>query len=147
MGSPSLLQRIFPTQELNWSLLHCRWILYQLSCQGTKKIQFDCLPKKEVSLFTVKILIYIYAWKKEIRYLDYGRVQIRSLVICVSAQSLSHIRLFATLSVGFSRQEYWSGLPFPPLRDLPNPEVEPMCLALADRLFTTEPPGKTLPCY
>ena len=67
-----------------------------MSYQGTPKIEFDCLPKKEVSSFTVKILIYIYAWKKEILYLDYGRVQIRSLVICVCAQSLSHIRLFAT---------------------------------------------------
>ena len=34
VGSLSLLQRIFPTQELNWGLLHCRWILYQLSYQG-----------------------------------------------------------------------------------------------------------------
>ena len=33
MGSLSLLQQIFPTQESNWSLLHCRWILYQLSYQ------------------------------------------------------------------------------------------------------------------
>ena len=96
VGSLSLLQGIFLTQESNWSLLHCRWILYQMSYQGTPKIEFDCLPKKEVSLFTVKILIYIYAWKKEILYLDYGRVQIRSLVICVCVQSLSHIRLFAT---------------------------------------------------
>ena len=32
-GSLSLLQGIFPTQELNWGLLHCRWILYQLSYQ------------------------------------------------------------------------------------------------------------------
>ena len=31
----SLFQRIFPTQELNWGLLHCRWILYQLSYQGS----------------------------------------------------------------------------------------------------------------
>ena len=34
VGSLSLLQRIFPTQESNQGLLHCRWILYQLSCQG-----------------------------------------------------------------------------------------------------------------
>ena len=33
-GSLSLLQRIFPTQDLNWGLLHCRWILYQLNYQG-----------------------------------------------------------------------------------------------------------------
>ena len=35
MGSLSLLQGIFPTQELNRGLLHCRWILYQLSHQGS----------------------------------------------------------------------------------------------------------------
>ena len=34
VGSLSLFQGIFPTQELNWGLLHCRWILYQLSSQG-----------------------------------------------------------------------------------------------------------------
>ena len=35
MGSLFLLQWIFPTQELNWGLLHCRWILYQLTYQGS----------------------------------------------------------------------------------------------------------------
>ena len=35
VDSLSLLQEIFPTQELNWGLLHCRWILYQLSYQGS----------------------------------------------------------------------------------------------------------------
>ena len=35
VGSLSLLQGIFPTQELNQDLLHCRWILYQLSYQGS----------------------------------------------------------------------------------------------------------------
>ena len=34
VGSLSLLQGIFPTQESSWGLLHCRWILYQLSYQG-----------------------------------------------------------------------------------------------------------------
>jgi len=35
VGGLSLLQRIFPTQKSNWGLLHCRWILYQLSFQGS----------------------------------------------------------------------------------------------------------------
>ena len=39
VGSPSLLQWIFPTQELNWGLLHCRWILYQLSYEGSPTSQ------------------------------------------------------------------------------------------------------------
>ena len=51
----------------------------------------------------------------------------------------------APVSMGFSRQEYWSELPFPPPRDLPDPGIKPASLAfpaLAGRFFTTEPPGK-----
>ena len=48
----------------------------------------------------------------------------------------------APLSMEFSRQEYWSRLPFPPLGDLPNPGCEPVFPALAGRFFTIAPPGK-----
>ena len=48
----------------------------------------------------------------------------------------------ASLSMGFPRQEYWSGLPFPSPGDLPNPRMEPESPSLAGRFFTTEPPGK-----
>ena len=51
----------------------------------------------------------------------------------------------ASLSMKFSKQEYWSGLPFPTPGDLPPPRIEPMSLtapALAGRFFTTAPPGK-----
>ena len=50
----------------------------------------------------------------------------------------------APLSMGFSRQEYWSGLPFPSPGDLPDPEIEPTAPALAGGFFTTEPPEKPL---
>ena len=49
------------------------------------------------------------------------------------------------LSMEFSKQEYWGGLPFSPPGDLPDPRIELEFLvspALAGRLFTTEPPGK-----
>ena len=48
----------------------------------------------------------------------------------------------APLSMGLSRQEYRSGLPFPPPGDLPDPGIEATSPALAGRFFTTEPPGK-----
>ena len=48
----------------------------------------------------------------------------------------------ASLSMGFPRQEYWSGLPFPSPGDLPDPGIKSMSPALAGRFFTTEPPGK-----
>ena len=50
----------------------------------------------------------------------------------------------APLSLGFPRQEYWSGLPFPPPGDLPDPGIEPMPPALAGEFFTTQPPGKPI---
>ena len=66
-----------------------------------------------------------------------------------------HVQLSATLwtvdcqvplSMGFSRQEYWSGLPCPTLGDLPDPGIEPISPASptlqADSL-PTEPPGKS----
>ena len=46
------------------------------------------------------------------------------------------------LSMGFSRQEYWSGFPFASPGDLHNPGIEPGSFLIAGRFFTTEPPGK-----
>ena len=43
---------------------------------------------------------------------------------------------------GFSRQEYWSGLPCPPPGDLPNPEIKPRSSALQADSLPSEPPGK-----
>ena len=48
----------------------------------------------------------------------------------------------APLSMGFPRQEYWSGLSFPPPGDLPDPGIKPTFSALAGSVFTTEPPRK-----
>ena len=44
--------------------------------------------------------------------------------------------------MGLSRQEYWSGLPFPPLGDLPDPGIKPVSPALASGFSSTEPHGK-----
>ena len=69
----------------------------------------------------------------------------------VKVKSLSHVRLFATPwtvayqappSVGFSRQEYWSGWPFPSPGDLPNPGIEPGSPTLQADTLPSEPPGK-----
>ena len=69
----------------------------------------------------------------------------------VKVKSLSRVRLFVTPrtvayqappSMGFSRQEYWSGVPFPSPGDLPNPGIEPGSPALEADALTSEPPGK-----
>ena len=75
------------------------------------------------------------------------------MYICIlpSLCVLTHVRLFVTpwnvpchtpLSMGFSRQEYWSGLPFASPGDLPDPGIEPAPPALAGGFFTTTLPGK-----
>ena len=46
------------------------------------------------------------------------------------------------LSMGFPKQEKWSGVPFPSLTDLPDPGIEPTSPELAGGFFTTEPPEK-----
>ena len=66
------------------------------------------------------------------------------------AQSLSHVPLFATLwtaarqaplSMGFSRQECWNGLPFTPPVDLPDPGIKPGSPALQMDSLSAEQPG------
>ena len=69
--------------------------------------------------------------------------------VCMYVHVLSQLCLTvarqAPLSMGCPRQEYWSGLPFPPPGDLSDPRIKPMSLvspALPGRFFTIEPPGK-----
>ena len=50
-----------------------------------------------------------------------------------------------SLSVEFSRQEYWSGLPFPSAGDLPDPGIEPRSPGLQADSLSTEPPEKQIP--
>ena len=102
-------------------------------------------PQRDKELFCkmgVFLFFYFLVW--------IGVQPIDSVVIvsCVLSH-FSCVRLFVTiwtgahqapLSMGFSRQEYWSGLPFSPAGDLPDSEIEPMshtCPALAGRFFTT----------
>ena len=73
----------------------------------------------------------------------------------IEVKSLSRVRLFATpwtvayqapQSMEFSRQEYWSGLPFPSPGDLPNPGIKPGSPMLLADALPSEPPGKPLLC-
>ena len=59
---------------------------------------------------------------------------------CLRPHGLQLARLLCPWD--FSRQEYWSGLPFPPPGDLPDPGIKPLFPALEGRFFTTAPPGK-----
>ena len=68
--------------------------------------------------------------------------------VCLVAQSCPALcnsmdcSLLGSLSMGFSRKEYWSGLPFPPPGDLPKPGIKPRSPALQVDSVLSEPPGK-----
>ena len=94
-----------------------------------------------------------FQWHVFHKYLVYNKPH-GSFILCVCAQLVPCVWLFATpwtvahqtlLSMEFSRQEYWSGLPFPTPGDLPNPGKEPMSSVsptLSGRFYTTAPPRK-----
>ena len=82
-------------------------------------------------------------------YLNKVPLAVLTLRVVVVVKSLSRVRLFVTPwtiahqappSMGFSRQEYWSGLPFPSPGDLPNPGIEPRSPTLQADALTSEPP-------
>ena len=65
-------------------------------------------------------------------------------VVMSNSVTLWTVALQDPVSMGFSRQEYWSGFPCPPPGDLPNPGIKLAALALQIDSLPTEPPGK--PC-
>ena len=70
------------------------------------------------------------------------KVLLSRVQLCVTPRTIAHQ---APLPMGFSRQEYWSGLPCPPPGDLPDPGITPVSLrspALAGGFFTNSTPGK-----
>ena len=109
------------------------------------KIKYEYRPRGNVSPWIPKSVCFLNNTWRQICSSRYAYAcllsRVRLLVIpwTVARQ--------APLSVGFSRQESWGGLPFPPPGDPPNPGMEPPSLwspALAEGVFSTVPPGK--PC-
>ena len=101
---------------------------------------------------TCKLASYpaVLSWilAEDLRFLE------KKLYCCLVAKScptlLRHpwtVACWAPLSMEFSRQECWSGLPFPSSGDLPNSRTKPTLPSFAGRLFTTAPPGKSQQLY
>ena len=101
----SLLQGIFPTQRLNPSLLHCRQIPYHLS---HRQVQHS---HSSVPLIKTELMAsgWFFSFQKLLLLLlllsRFSRVR-----LCATPETAAHQ---APPSLGFSRQEHWSGLPFP----------------------------------
>ena len=101
----------------------------------------------------LRLSLILYSW---INLLYPPGKLINSELLFSSVQSLSHVRLFVTpwtvarqapLSMGFSRQEYWSELPFPSPGDLLNSGTEPRSPDLQADSVPSEPPRKPLKSF
>ena len=128
MGYHFLLQGIIPTQGLNLGLLHCGRTPEFLYLFPSGKCIFLSFRSQHIChlLQLTQITLNYY-----LNY--YLKIPIIVLVMCVCV--LSHVCLFMTpwtvalqalLSMEFSRQEYWSGLPFLTPEDLPDPGIKPV---------------------
>ena len=123
----------------------------KLNIQKTKIMAFSPITLWEIDGETVETVSdIIYGGSKITADGDCSHEIKRHLKVKVKVKSLSCVRLFATPwtvayqaspSMGFSRQEYWSGLPFPSPGDLPDPGIEPRSPTLEADALTSEPPG------
>ena len=79
---------------------------------------------------------------KQSNFVSESKVKVKLLSrvrLCANSWTIAYQ---APRSMGFSRQEYWSGLPFPSPGDLHNPGIEPRSPALQTDALPSEPPGK-----
>ena len=111
--------------------VYIKWYVYILSTFVSKWITFsrkDNLNVKVSLMFLYKIYVNVSFSERSYTHTH------------------THKHIYrAFLSMRFSRREYWSGLPFPPTRNLSDPVIEPMSPtspALAGGFFTIEPPGQ-----
>ena len=88
------------------------------------------------------------AWWATVHRVTKSRTQLKGLSThartCPTLVTPWTVACQAPLSMGFTKQEYWSGLPFPSPGHLPNPGIEPASPGLAGRFSTFEPLGKPL---
>ena len=107
------------------------------------------------SFHSAKLVVSSKNKKKGLENFFFIALSFQLKCVCVCTQSLSRVpTLFgpwtvahqAPLSMEFSRQEYWSGLPFATPGGLPYPGIEPPSPALAGRCFTTAPSGSPFKC-
>ena len=143
MGCHFLLQGIFLTQGSNPCLLLGRqilyhWVTWEASCcklhsHKIKQPKYSAIWWWGWGVETVELIemaIWLYKWSE-----SESEITQSCLTLCNPVDS----SLPGSTVHGFSRQEYWSGLPFPSPGDLPNPGIEPGSPALQTDALLSEP--------
>ena len=116
-----------------------QWSFHQLPCPPThsQNTLFRCFLQP---CFTEMDLFYIIILCRGVRL--WWLLLFSCKVMSSSFRTSWTIGCQVPLSLGFPRQEYWSGLPIPTPRDLPDPGIKPTSPILVGRFFITESPGK-----
>ena len=89
------------------------------------------------ALTPIVLLLWIFSWKKKVKLLSRARLFVTPWTVAYQAP----------LSMGFSRKEHWSELPFPSPGDLPDSGTEPVSPTLQADALLSEPPGKSIFSY
>ena len=130
-----LSRRIFCWSEWSWHGVDCFMVMGRMNYPLLESLEVDCTINGQ-------------KYYREIQASDRCMGQ-----ILLKYQSLSHVLIFATpgtiahqapLYMGFSRQEYWSGLPFPSPGDLPDPRIKPSSPAWQADALLSESLGKII---
>ena len=141
-GLLCLPQGNLPHPGMEPGLPHCRWILHCLEHWSGQPIPPpEELPDPGLNRGLLHFRQILY----QLSYQGSKNTGTKTLQSCLILVTPWTVVCRIPLSMGFFRQEYWSGLPFPSPGDLPDPGIEPASPvppALAGRFFTSEPPGK-----
>ena len=133
----------------------CHFLLQYMKVKSESEVTQSCLtlsdpmdcspPGSSVhGIFQARVLEW-GAIKSSLEYLKHlFLLSFSCQVITNSFATPWTVTYQAPLSMGFPRQDYWSGLPCPSPRDLPDPGTEAASPALPGVFFTTEPPGKPI---
>ena len=114
-------------------------VSFRKNCRRERSTREASLVSFHIS--RAHLLCYTLAYRSPLTS-DGGCVHPSVVSDSVIPRTVAH---HAPLSMGFPRQGYWSGLPFPSPGDLPEPGIEPRCPALQASALTSEPPGKPHP--
>ena len=141
-------QIVATANHMSWKLATKEWTWASLECTSKSYVKggLDCGPTTYCISLTPTCQRRHQYWSfnkaKFLGLTSYHLIKVAQscLTIC-DPWTVAHQ---APPSMGFSRQEYWSGLPFPSPGDLPDPGIEPRSPTLQADALTSAPPGKPL---
>ena len=139
---PRRNENICPKQDLHSDFIAALFVIVQM-------VNKCPLASERLNIMWCRMYSRIWHWNKVSMHATTTSIHLKILLLTRLSESCSVLsdslwpQGQAPLSMGFSRQEYWSGLPFPSPGDLPDPGVEPVLLSFLAGSLPFELPGKS----